>query len=159
MNDPHQGTSKASAQADTRYFMVVGALLGLIIAALAALWLRERARRVSAEQALALVRQQQQRAQEVLGRLMSARVAEAVRPVARDDLPRETVTWNGRQKSVLRIGAAAGKRFGFAPGDVIVVSPEASPASQPGDKEAGDGGAAEEPAVGRGGRGRPSPPR
>ena len=53
--------------------------------------------------------------------LMASR-GPTTRPLAREDLPTETVTWNGRPRTVLRVSASAGRRLGLAPGDAVVVS-------------------------------------
>ncbi len=128
-----------AASTDGRYLLIVGGLLLAIIVILAALWLRERQAAVSARADLARLRARgvgQARLQQALGRMMAAsRPAgrgAGVRAIPREDLPSETVRWNGRPRTVLRLGAGAGRRIGLEPGDVIVVSPPASgPATAP----------------------------
>ena len=116
---------------ESRYFAIVGALLVVIIVMLGALWLRER-RAVSALGAELEATRERATAgaglQAALSRL-TARQA-TTRPLAREDLPAETVTWDGRRRTVLRVSASAGRRLGLEPGDAIVVSEP--PASAPG---------------------------
>jgi hypothetical protein len=49
--------------------------------------------------------------------------------IRRGDLPAETVNLDGREVTALRVGAEAGERMGFEPGDVVIVSP--APPTQP----------------------------
>ena len=51
--------------------------------------------------------------------------------VRRDDLPAETINFNGESRSALRVSAAMGERLGFAPGDIVIVAPPT--ATQPTD--------------------------
>jgi len=127
----------AAGQTDVKQFIVIAGLLVLIIAMLAVLWVRERGARIGAENEAA---RQSQRVKAIQRALMGlASPAESgpaettdggeVRPVQRDDLPVEHVEFMGRKTPVLHISPAAGQRFGFLPGDVIVVAQP--PASQP----------------------------
>ena len=127
--------------AEPRYLLLVGGLLVLIIALLAFLWLQERDRRQRAQTNLQVAQDKLKKVQAVLGfGGASASDAEAARrfareaaaargggaggiaPVDRANLPAERGQLNGQPVTVLRLGAAGGKRLGFEPGDVIVVS-------------------------------------
>lgn len=113
---PQQGQSM-----DTRYLAVVGVLLVMIIASLAALWLMERQRRVAAQQQLA---EAGNPLSELLkkvdgpapGGLPRARGEAAL---GAEDIIRKTPTEGGDE---LTITAAAGERLGLSPGDVVTVA-------------------------------------
>lgn len=131
---PHQTEPKKTA-ADTIYLGAVGGLLLLIIVLVGALWLRERSRAKAALQDLANLRAATaghiigpDRLQAGLHRLLEAGVP-TTRPLQRDDLPSEMVNWNGRPRKVFLVGAAAGRRIGLDPGDVIEVYPAPATAS------------------------------
>jgi hypothetical protein len=113
------------ASSDARYLLVIGGLMILIIVLLAALWLKERARANRAAESMAAMRNLTSRE---LGRFLGAQ-APGVRPLQRDDLPAETVDWNGRPRKVLLVGPAAGTRLGLQPGDVLVVADAPAPAT------------------------------
>jgi len=122
---PAEPEPAPAAGVDGRYYAAVGALLVVIIAVLGVLWLRERRMTAALQRELAETRQRTATGaglQAALSRLAAPR-GPTTRPLARADLPAETVTWNGRSRTVLRVGAAAGRRLGLEPGDVIVVSP------------------------------------
>ena len=116
----------AGPPADVRYLVVVGGLLLLIVVALAVLWVNERNGRIVAQIELTRLRVQQSGS---LGSLMSEsgwRIAPpgGARAVNRGDLPRKAVILDGRETAALQISAAAGTRFGFQEGDVILVAEE-----------------------------------
>jgi len=116
--------SNEAAVAETKYLVVVGGLMVLIIILLGALWLRERRISMTARRELAAVRRNAGaggQLQAALGRMLAG-TRPAARPLDRGELTRETVTWNGRPREVFRVGAAAGERVGLRPGDVVVVS-------------------------------------
>ena len=115
-----------------KHYAIVGGLLVLIILLLSALWLRERRARVRAQRDLATLREDaagRLQLQAAMGRMIRGGAAADRRPLPREDLPRETVRWNGQTREVLRVSAAAGRRIGLRPGDAVVVS--ADPASAP----------------------------
>ena len=134
MTQQEQAAPDAPAGAETKYLLVVGGLLVIIIILLAGLWLRERRTTRRLRQELAGLRTNtSKRAQ--LGAALRQMLngpgpSAASRPLQRDDLPAETVTWNGGPRKVLRVGSAAGGRLGLLPGDVIVVAqpPATAPA-------------------------------
>jgi hypothetical protein len=125
---PIQIESSQSAKVDWKYVAVLIALLILIVAMLAQLWLIERNRRVTAEGRLAELYLKE-------GLLVAAKSLETgeqvpagtLQPVRRQELPSQSVTWNGQAKFALLLSAATGKAMGFAPGDIIVVAPEIPP--------------------------------
>ncbi|HUU22519.1 MAG TPA: hypothetical protein VM389_08285 [Phycisphaerae bacterium] len=128
----------AKAQTDLKQFIGIAGLLVLIIALLAVLWVRERKARIGAENEAARLSQRVKTLERfaLMGLASPAESGPAgaaeggeVRPVQRDDLPVEHVEFMGRKTPVLHISPAAGQRFGFLPGDVIVVGRPA--ASQP----------------------------
>ncbi len=105
------------------YLAVIGALVVVIMISLAVLWMTERLRRDAAEVELTRVKRKNTQLGDALtGGFISSGGPSGARPVVRDDLPQKYVTLDGRRKSALLIGASAGKRFGFQPGDVIIVS-------------------------------------
>ncbi len=114
--------------------ILIGALVVMILIALAALWLMESRRRRGAEAALAEVMRREEALRQVVQMHMTGDGAARVRPVQRGDLPTERVLLDGRSVEALRLGAGAGIRLGFEPGDVIVVSPapESAPATPEG---------------------------
>jgi len=129
-----QGTAPppmAVPVADAKYLIVVGALMVLIIFLLAWLWLRERRDAANARAVLAIARHSvdTQGLQTALGRMLGEQGA--LRPFQREDLPAETVQWNGQPRIALRVSAAAGIRLGLLPGDVLVVSQPPASASAP----------------------------
>jgi hypothetical protein len=128
MEETRQSNSPGAAE--TKYLMVVGGLMVLIILLLAGLWLRERRISTTARRELAALRRNVGaggRLQAALGRMLSG-AHPASRPLGRDELTSETVTWNGRPREVFRVSPAAGNRVGLRPGDVVVVSTPATTA-------------------------------
>lgn len=103
--------------------ILIGALVAMIVIALAALWLMESRRRKAAETELGRVLRREEALRQVVQMHMTGDGTGGVRPVQRGDLPTERVTLDGRRVQALRLGAGAGIRLGFEPGDVIVVSP------------------------------------
>lgn len=119
------------AATDRKYVLLVGGLLVAIVVLLAALWLRERRISLTARrEVIALRRKAVLRGPlgGAFGRLLGGRPGP--KPLARGDLPAETVTWNGRPQVVFRISPAAGERMGLRPGDVVWVAqvPTTAPA-------------------------------
>jgi hypothetical protein len=128
MQEPRESSGPAAAE--TKYLIVVGGLLVLIIVLLAALWLRERRISTTARRELAAARRNVSAAgqlQAALGRMLSG-TRPTAQPLQREELPRETITWNGRPREVLRISAPVGRRLGLRPGDALVVSAAATTA-------------------------------
>jgi len=128
MEETRQSNSPGAAE--TKYLVAVGGLMVLIIILLGALWLRERRVSMAAQRELAALRRNAGaggRLQAALGRMLSG-AHPASRPLRRDELTSETVTWNGRPREVFRVSPAAGKRVGLRPGDVVVVSRPATTA-------------------------------
>jgi len=137
MNDERNDPGRPSG-AETRFQVVVAALMVLIIVALAVLWLRERRSRLDAIQQLADMRSRELRT--LLGAggppglppLAGDAAAQGglVRPVQRDDHVPEVLIVDGRPRRVYRISSEAGGRIGFFPGDVILVAPDAAGGAQ-----------------------------
>jgi len=75
----------------TRYFLVVGVLLVLVVALLAALWVRERSARIAAESREAQLLQRCQSTEAVLTDLIRRGA------IAPDSRPAQGVTEGGRQ--------------------------------------------------------------
>jgi len=113
---------------DGKYGTLVGVLLVVIVAALAALWLLERNRRGEAERRLAEARRSP--GLEALLPALTAGAApapegELVAPVRREDQVQRPVVLDGKPAVGVFVSAAAGQRLGFQPGDVVVVAPAA----------------------------------
>jgi len=126
--EPKRDTATAADAASPTYLMVVGGLLVLIIAMLAVLWMRERSRRVTAEKDLMELVERNQKMAGLFSQMMAGGPKglmgheEPVRAVSREDLPRKTIALDGKSVQALSVSAAAGERFGFAPGDVVLVA-------------------------------------
>ena len=124
--------------ADTKYLLVVCGLLMCIVILLSVLWIRERRNSSMLAQQLQQARKQNIAGslQGQLARLVAGQSAAGARPLQREDLPAETVTWNGQPRTILHISAAAGNRIGLEPGDVVAVSqpPATAPTTQPAGK-------------------------
>jgi hypothetical protein len=123
---PAQGTL------DSRYLAIVGALTVMIIVLLAWLWLHERVALNAARGQLVAARQRSalgMQLQAALGRSLAGPQTQPARPVQREDLPAETVNWNGVPRPVLRLSAEAGERIGLRPGDAVIVAPVTRPAA------------------------------
>ena len=130
MNDEN---AKGSSEIDTRFMIVAGSLLLLIIALLAGLCLRMRTRALRAEGEAARLRTQlklstgagvrfsgSQADLEVMLQQMATKAMRR-RAVQREDLKTEQVNLNGRDVKALRLPADAAETLGFRPGDVIIV--------------------------------------
>ena len=127
---PQGDEGDRASSTDARYFVLVGVLLVTILAALAWLWLAERARRVDAEEALMDLRRQRAVS---LAEVM--RMGGAGQPagghVRRDDLSPRQVTVDGRLREGFLVSESAGRRMGFRAGDVIIVAETPAPSSRP----------------------------
>lgn len=128
---PQQGHDKAPAQqSDARYLLVVCGLLLLIIILLSYLWIKEKrtngvlVRRVEAMSQLQTMANRGQ-----LERFLAAQNGASATPLDRGELATRVVDFDGESRTVMLVGAAAGRRIGLQPGDVIVVSPP--PTTQP----------------------------
>jgi len=120
MTEPNAAPSPPGAP-DGRYLAVVGALLLIILAVLASLWVRESRRRRAAERELARLRSRSDRLHSALGEALAAQFHQQG-ALRREELPAETVVLDGKPAVALRLGAAAAERLGFRPGDVILVA-------------------------------------
>ena len=126
-------TAKGSSEIDTRFAIVAGVLLLVIIALLAGLWLRMRTRALRAERDAAALRSQLKFATgagvrftgspESLDAMLQQMASKAMRrqAVRRESLETKQVHLNGRDVQVLRLPVDTAERFGFSPGDVIIV--------------------------------------
>lgn len=99
-------------------------LLLCVAALLSALLVRERNRRLEAEQASVQLHQaMQNQLQQGLGGMLSVGGAAPASPaIRRADLPPQTVQVNSTSRPAFTISPEAGKRIGFLPGDVILVA-------------------------------------
>ncbi len=105
-------------------------LMVVIIALLAALWVRERSGRIAAQQNAIRWELQFKNLRGALGNLLPPGAQKATRPVVREDLPSKVVELDGRTARLLEVSASAGRRFGFRQGDLILVRGE-PPTTQP----------------------------
>jgi hypothetical protein len=135
MEEQRRTPSRPINVADGRYLLVVGGLMVLIVLLLAGLWLIERRTTRDLADRLRALRQDVGRrgqVEDMLRQMLRGGRPPETRPLERDDLPVETVTWNGRPRAVFRISAADGRRIGLRPGDAVVVAtqPATGPASR-----------------------------
>jgi hypothetical protein len=131
-----------------RYLVIVGVLLLAIIIMLAALWTRERSRRVVAENDRQVLLDQLDATKKSIGQIMMGSMGSmgppamelpSIRPFQRQDHAPVTVTLDGAKRSAYVLPVAGAARFGFQAGDVIVVmegpastsSPASAPANAP----------------------------
>ena len=105
------------------YAMLVGALLVVIIVALAFLWTSERRARVEAQQHEAEAACKLQTAQSLL--LGSGLTA----PAAPEEKTPSQVTLDGRPRRAVAVPAEVGERLGFDAGDVVIVQAASRPAN------------------------------
>ena len=113
------------ASSDMRFLVAAMALMVVVTALLAGLWLSMRARAIQAEGELARLRPQLDS-----GRYITALFERALKEgsvtmpiVDRDSLPAVAVKLNGQDVTALEIDARTGASLGFAPGDVIIIQP------------------------------------
>jgi len=132
---PTPTPAPAAGNSDAKYPLVVAGLMMTIVILLSVLWIRERRNVADLQDQLEIARRSSMRGdlQGALARMLAGQTEPQSRALQRDDLPAQTVTWNGRPRTVLRVSAAAGRRLGLEPGDVIVVAPPPAtePATQP----------------------------
>lgn len=114
---------------DTKFFITIAVLLVLIIATLAALWMRERSARRDAQSQLNEFTQAAlpDQLNNMLAQMAITRMP-STKPIDRADLQVRTVNLDGQSRQAFTVSPAAGERMGFLPGDVVIV---AQPASQP----------------------------
>ena len=130
MND-QPVNARPPAQTDTRYLLIVGILMLLIVVSLAVLWVTERNRRLTAETRAANAAATQQKIQGLLGQAVFGGGQGSARPIDREDiLTIGEATLDGRQVRALTVKSDAGWRVGLRPGDVLIVAEE-SPATAP----------------------------
>jgi len=121
--------------ADAKYLLIVCGLLLMIVILLAVLWIRERRTtndlRFRVDGMSALLQRQTLGGQ--IGQLLGVQAGPPSQPLRRDELATEVVTYDGRPRTVMLVGAAAGRRIGLLPGDVIAVSqpPAKMPTTEP----------------------------
>jgi len=132
------GNTEADKQpaSDVKYMLVVSGLLMGIVILLSVLWMRERRNVASLTSQLRVASRGAITGNinsKDMARFLSGRQMPQARPLQREDLPAETVRWNGRPRTVLRISASAGERMGLRPGDVVLVAqpPAPSPTTPP----------------------------
>ena len=123
------------------YLVTVGGLLLLIIAVLAALWIRERTRRVAAQRDVSQLLEQSERDKRTLAQMMIGAMGRQMgaeseaKPFQRQDHKPVAVTLDGARRQAYVLPASGAQRFGFQAGDVIVVEEEthatSAPASSP----------------------------
>lgn len=107
---------------------VIGMLLVMIIATLAYLWFVERRARIDAQALTSKVAQ----ANNLLFNAMERGAPGLVAPVQPEEITSEVVL-DANKLPAKVISAAAGKRLGFVPGEVVVIDSAAKsqPSSQP----------------------------
>ena len=116
-----------STRQDRTYFVTVMVMMVVILATLAALWMMERRARRFAQDELAPARQENGRLRGMLAQMAMTQDMEQGMKVSREDLATRTVQWDGRPRSVMVLSARTGARFGFMPGDAVVIAaPRAS---------------------------------
>lgn len=120
------GQSPKAAQVGPRYLASVGVLLVIVIALLALLWMRERRARIAAEVNAARWQEKSKRLSGAVGDLLVKRGGQLIQPIQRGDLPARVVDLDGQRRTVLEVGALAGRRLGFQPGDLVLVGGEDS---------------------------------
>jgi hypothetical protein len=127
---------KQAVELSPRYLAVVAGLVLLIVATLAFLWTRERKRRIAAEDdamqcAAQLDKVGAAMAQIQLSSLMQRGEEKGIRPFQRQDQVPTAVTVDGARRPAFTLPADAGERFGFAPGDVVLVAQRPATSSAP----------------------------
>jgi hypothetical protein len=128
MTDENIQPTTIEARLDTKYLLVVGVLMVLIMAALAALWLRERGRRIGAMRQVSELDSRlmanNNRLQELAQGLL-AEHARKVDPIERGQWELRSVNLDGREVTAFEISPATARRIGgFKAGDVIIVAEE-----------------------------------
>jgi len=121
------------AGADMRFLVVTAALLLLIIALLAGLWLSMRVRAARAERQLQQLRQERD-ARELFRRALAEAPFRVT--VERETLETRDVTLDGRAVRALLLPGRLAEAMGLRPGDTVLVqqtttAPATAPASRP----------------------------
>ena len=122
---PPTTPTPAPGNSDAKYLLVVAGLMMTIVILLSVLWIRERRSVAILQRELEIARRGAMRGdlKGALANMLAGQAEPQARALQRDDLPAQTVTWNGQPRTVLSVSAAAGQRLGLRPGDVIVVAP------------------------------------
>jgi len=120
---------QSPSQVSLAYQVTAGAVLLLIIALLAVLWVRERSARISAQIGRASIQQRQESIEAVLQNLISGQGERSATTLRRDELPTRTCRLDGNEREMFVLDARQGRRLGFAGGDLILIEQEA-PASR-----------------------------
>ncbi len=120
---------------DAKYMLIVSGLLMGIVILLSVLWMRERRNVASLNAQLRVASRGAitgQFSSNDMTRMFAGRQMPQARPLQREDLPAETVKWNGQPRTILRVSASAGQRMGLRPGDVVLVTspPASAPATE-----------------------------
>jgi hypothetical protein len=122
-NQPHDTPDDATRNASPANWLIVG-LAMLMLFSLAGLWVMERGKRTKLQRYVDKLREQNQ----LIGEMVLDH-AQAASPVDRQSLPAQPVTFDGTNRTALLLSASVGKRLGFQPGDVLIVT--APPATAP----------------------------
>jgi hypothetical protein len=132
---PPTTPTPAPGNSDAKYLLVVAGLMMTIVILLSVLWIRERRSVAILQGELEIARRGAMRGdlKGALANMLAGQAEPQARALQRDDLPAQTVTWNGQPRTVLSVSPAAGQRMGLRPGDVIVVAPPSAtgPATRP----------------------------
>ena len=130
MTDP---PAPGAPTSDGRFLAVAIALMLLIMALLAGLWLRMRARALRAEATLARVVPPARQRQDVADLFRQAvRDKRVLLTIGRDRLATRPARIDGRDVTAFGLSPAEGVAWGLRPGDVIIVATApAAPASAP----------------------------
>ncbi len=117
-------TTDPGVRPNSRFQLLAGGLLVVIVISLAGLWMMERARSFRTENTTAEMREQlteQQKKLQTIGQMLIRQVNAPV--TNRSEMGTIKVQWNGEKKTVLLLGEGVGKRLGFESGDVILITP------------------------------------
>jgi len=123
-----------SSASDGKYMVVVAALLVLICATTAGLWILERRARVKVEEDYLALDQQMRTLRQMLaqGAIPGVGVqGRGVEPVRRERLAAQQMELGGQQRQVLLVPAELGRGLGFEVGDLALICPPVVPAGGP----------------------------
>lgn len=115
-------TSRPGTREGTRYLGAVGLLLVLIIALISVLWVRERRGRGAAERDRDAALEKYDELERAVGAVISVALKTQVHSVRREELPTRQAKFENRRRSVLELPPGMGRKLGFAPGDLILVT-------------------------------------
>ncbi len=110
---------------DSRYLLLVGGILMVIVLTLAALWQIERRRRMASDEKLTTYSEKLYKAN-----LVSEMFRDNMIMIDRNSLANEEVSLNGEQRKLFHVNAPDGEKMGFLPGDLVEID-NPPPASQP----------------------------